>query len=101
MDTAIQQNQDTLDVRMSGKFTFSDHPIFRQIIEKMSDPNIRQIIFYMERIEFVDSAALGMLLLSHDEAEKNGKKIVISGIHGQVKKMFDAARLGTLFTLKE
>lgn len=101
MDIVIQENQDALDIRMSGKFTFIDHPVFRQIIEKMSDPNVRQIIFYMDRIEFVDSAALGMLLLAHDEAAKHSKKIVISGIQGQVKKMFDVARLGTLFTLRE
>lgn len=100
MDITSHKVHNPLDIRMSGKFTFSDHPHFRPVIEKISENDLRQIIFYMDKVEFVDSAALGMLLLTHDEAEKHNKKITISGATGQVKKMFNAARLGTLFNMQ-
>ncbi len=85
---------------MSGTFTFSDHQNFRVVLEKIADNNIRDIHLHMENIEFIDSAALGMLLLANDEADRFHKKVVIAGAQGQVKKMFDAARFGTLFTIR-
>lgn len=54
----------------------------------------------MRQVDFVDSAALGMLLLARDEAQKHDKKLIISGIQGQVKKMFTVARFDSLFSLQ-
>ena len=53
----------------------------------------------MKDVSFIDSAALGMLLLAHDEAKNNNKSISISGVQGQVKKMFDITRMNTMFTI--
>ena len=53
----------------------------------------------MAQVNFVDSAALGMLLLARDEAEKYRKQLVLRGAAGQVKKMFDMARFNMLFSL--
>lgn len=91
----------TYDVTLSGKFTFADHPEFRDILQKIGDSAIKRVVFHMQKVEFVDSAALGMLLLALDEAEKHHKGLVISGATGQVKKMFDMAQFNTLFTMND
>ena len=79
-------------VTMSGKFTFSDNGKFRTILEKISDPKIKQVSFYMSKVEFIDSAALGMLFFAHDEAAKHQKGLEIKDTVGQVKKMFELAK---------
>lgn len=99
MEIVKHLNQGTYDVTMSGQFTFTDHPEFRAILAKIGDKDVKQIIFNMRQVEFVDSAALGMMLLAHDEAEKHHKQLIISGATGQVKKMFDMAKFNTLFTM--
>lgn len=99
MEITKTLNLDTYDVTMSGRFTFNDHPEFREILQQMTEPAIRQIVLHMSQVEFVDSAALGMLLLANDEAEKHQKRLVISGAKGQVKKMFDMAHFNTLFSM--
>ncbi len=99
MDITTQTNKDILDVQMSGKFTFSDHQVFRPVLERMSAREIRSINFHMNEVEFIDSAALGMLLLANDEAGKHNKGINIVGAQGQVLKMFDMARFNALFTM--
>lgn len=84
---------------LSGTFTFNDHAAFRDVLTHMADSNIDELILHMNQVEFVDSAALGMLLLARDEAEKHHKKLIISGATGQVKKMFDMAKFGSIFTM--
>ncbi len=91
--------QGICDVTFSGRFTFSDHSKFRAILAQFSEKNVNQVIFHMAGLEFVDSAALGMLLLALDESEKHNKLLVITGATGQVKKMFEVARFDSLFMM--
>jgi anti-anti-sigma factor len=99
MEITKYLKQGVFDVTMQGKFTFNDHHEFREILQDMGSGEVRQIILHMSKVEFVDSAALGMLLLAADEAEKHQKHLMISGATGQVKKMFDMARFHKLFTM--
>lgn len=101
MEIICHLRDDTCDVMLNGKFTFADHPEFRAVLQYIADPNVRHVILRMARLEFVDSAALGMLLLANDEAKKHHKRLIISGANSQVKKMFNMARFNTLFTMTD
>ena len=80
------------EVTMLGRFTFTDNGKFRTILDKFSKPEIKHISFNMKEVSFVDSAALGMLLLARDEAAKYNKELKIKDTVGQVKKMFEIAQ---------
>lgn len=99
MEIVTHREQGICNVVLSGQFTFADHPGFRDILQEIAEVQVRQVILHMAKVEFVDSAALGMLLLALDEAHKHQKQLVISGATGQVKKMFDLSRFNTLFTM--
>jgi HptB-dependent secretion and biofilm anti anti-sigma factor len=99
MNMVQSLNAGTFNLTLSGKFTFADHPEFREILAKIGEDDVRQIVLQMSGVEFVDSAALGMLLLARDEAEKHNKSLILSGATGQVKKMFEMAKFSNLFTI--
>lgn len=99
MDITHNVDAGTLNIIMNGAFTFNDHPEFRGILQKIEDGEVQRVVLHMDGVNFVDSAALGMLLLLLDEAEKYRKSLVIRGATGQVKKMFDMARFNNLFTM--
>ena len=101
MEIVTHLKQGSYDVTLSGKFTFNDHPAFREILQQIEGEDVQQVVLHMAKVEYVDSAALGMLLLALDETEKHQKRLVISGATGQVKKMFDMARFNTLFSMVE
>lgn len=86
-------------VSMRGKFTFGDHNSFKHILELLTDPNLKQLELDFSEISFVDSAALGVILIAKDEAEKKGKQLVIFNPVGQVKKMFEISRFYDLFEI--
>ena len=100
MDVLQQVREETCDVALSGQFTFDDHPAFRAILQKIEEDGIQKIVFHMDKLDFADSAALGMLLLAHDAAMKKQKSLVIKGAVGQVKKMFALAHFQKLFTFE-
>jgi anti-anti-sigma factor len=101
MDVVQHMREGVYDVDMRGQLTFGDHRAFRRILKKIEESDdIRNVVFRMDKLDFVDSAALGMLLLVYDAVEKKQKKLVIRGAKGQVKKMFALAHFQRLFVLE-
>jgi len=89
----------TVEFLLSGKFTFSDHDSFRTIIEKIKDSNTKSVIIDFSGVDFIDSAALGMLLIAREEGDKYAVQISLRGAQGQIEKMFKVSKFDSLFTL--
>ena len=100
MDIIKRTESGTLHVRMSGRFTFADNQAFRELLNEIATNAVKAISFDMKELEFVDSAALGMLLLAHDECTKHSKgKINLQNASGQVRKMISIARFDQYFNI--
>ena len=92
-------NDDTT-VSISGEFTFTDHVAFKAIASRLLERQGTPIIIDLAKLEFIDSAGLGMLLIVREEADKAHRSLVLRGPCGQVKRMFDVTKFGTLFTVE-
>ena len=98
MNYTKNQTGTSCEVLIDGKFTFSDHSTFREIISLMKT-GISSISLDLSKLEFVDSAALGMFLLAREEAGKNGVTVTLKNPQGQVKKMFSVSKFESLFNI--
>jgi anti-anti-sigma factor len=58
------------------------------------------MVIDLSKLEFIDSAGLGMLLIARDEAKKAGRNLTLRGPQGQVKRTFSATKFDTLLTIK-
>lgn len=89
------------EIFLSGRFTFFDHQRFHEILSLFSDGKHQAITLNFQGVEFIDSAALGMLLLAKDEAEKHHVKLVLRKPVGQVAKMLHVAEFDSLFQMEK
>ena len=89
------------DVIFSGTFTFSDTMPFSEVINMVKTSAIGHFVFHINKLEFIDSSGLGMLLLARDAAKEQQKTLVLKGLQGQVKKVFEMACFGQYFTVNE
>lgn len=87
-------------VYISGEFTFTDHIAFKAIADRVFEGQGWPIVIDLSKLEFIDSAGLGMLLIVRDEANKAKRSLVLRGPHGQVKRMFAVTKFDTLFTVE-
>ncbi len=97
----VQLDSNAALVRISGEFTFTDHTAFKSLVERLFEVEGSAIVIDLSRLEFIDSAGLGMLLLARDEAKKANRGLILRGPNGQVKRMFDVTRFDTLFAVEE
>jgi anti-anti-sigma factor len=93
-------NQDGKSVIvMQGRFDFNAHREFREAVDRAvkEAPGVIQID--LEGVDYLDSSALGMLLMLRDKAKNAGKEVVLAGARGSVKQVIEIANFGKLFTL--
>lgn len=88
-------------IRVAGRFTFTDYTTFRAVVGDTLANKPKKLSFDLKDLEFLDSAALGMLLLARDEAGKIDASVAIRGASGQVERVLDVARFKTLFAFEE
>src|SRR4029077_21054592 len=97
----MQIDRDNGRIAVSGEFTFTDHGTFKRMITEMFETKGKAIVIDLSRLEFIDSAGLGMLLLARDEAKKANRVLVLKNPGGQVKRMFGVTKFVKLFTVEE
>lgn len=95
----LENGRSTLS--LSGRFDFHSHREFRAAYEKaLEEAAVREIEINFSEVDYLDSSALGMLLLLREKAEAIGKAVLLSGLQGTVKQVLDIANFGKLFTIQ-
>lgn len=96
MDYACQIFQEQLLVRLSGRLTFNNHADFRGMVREIQESAAPQVTIDLSGLTFIDSAGLGMLLIAREELLDADRSLTLRGAEGQVKRVFEVARLSQI-----
>jgi anti-anti-sigma factor len=95
------RNNASATLALEGRFDFNSHRDFRGAYDGLlGDPGVREIVVDFAKVDYLDSSALGMLLLLREKSESGGKSIVLTGLQGTVKQVLEIANFQRLFTIK-
>jgi anti-anti-sigma factor len=99
MQTQISFDQGRGRITMSGNFTFESHREFKQATTTVLEhPGLTEIELDFADVDYMDSAALGMLLLLNERA--SGRKVTLIHCKGTVKSVLDIANFGKIFEIR-
>lgn len=84
---------------LQGRFDFNAHREFREAVDQAVKEAASGIQVDLAGVDYLDSSALGMLLMLRDKAKGAGKEVVLANARGSVKQVIDIANFGKLFTL--
>ena len=88
----------SLRIAVAGRFDFSCHESFRSAYEDQEDI-CDQFVVDLTETEYLDSSALGMLLLLRDHGGGDGANIQIVGCNETVRKAFTISNFDQLFDI--
>lgn len=101
MDIQTAEQSGVFTAILSGRFTFNDNQNFRQFLRQIeSSQTLHTIRLECAGIDFIDSAALGMLLILHDTALEKGVRVMLCGAQGQFQRMIEISKFDLLFTIE-
>jgi anti-anti-sigma factor len=101
MDIQVTTGGSIATMNMKGRFDFSAHRSFKDAYDPLlNEKAITSLDISLAGVDYMDSSALGMLLLLHERAQAVGKEVVLSRANATVLQILDIANFKKLFTIR-
>ena len=92
------ENTGTVTISIRDRFDFNAHKEFRASYKE--HPSSPKYVINMQDVNYIDSSALGMMLLLREHALKNSGDVAITNCNANIKKILTIANFGRLFDIQ-
>ena len=101
MHTNVDTASGTVRIALNGRFDFSAHRAFKTSYDApLNSGDVRALEIDMSAVEYLDSSALGMLLMLKEKAGASNKAVALTNCRGAVKQVLDITNFGKLFPIR-
>ena len=98
ISTTVSESGDTVTISVAGKFDFQLYDEFRASYADTAGTGVAYVVD-LAATDYLDSSALGMLLLLREHAGGESSNIEITQASPEVRKILDVANFGKLFKI--
>lgn len=88
-----------LTIQVQGRFDFSSHREFRDAIRACPRKPQRYVVD-LRMTEYMDSSALGMLLLLREEAGGDSKSVYLRNANAEIRQVLTISNFQKMFVLE-
>lgn len=100
MDIVTMNLDNKATIRLSGRFDFNDHRVFKSTyVQILQQDKITTLEVDLGDVNYIDSSALGMLLLLREQALAAGKTVALVRPNKTVQQILEIANFGKLFNI--
>ncbi|QXI30099.1 MULTISPECIES: STAS domain-containing protein [Pseudomonas] len=98
VESAVSDNGRKLTISIKGRFDFGKHQEFRDSYERV-DTRPDSVVVDLKDATYLDSSALGMLLLLRDHAGGDSADIRVINSNSDVRKILAISNFDKLFDI--
>ncbi len=99
MQANVTVNEGNVVIRLQGRFDFNAHRDFREAVDTALANPATAIVVDFSGVEYLDSSALGMLLMLRDRAKGAAREVALTSCRGAVRQILDIANFSKLFSI--
>lgn len=97
---SLEPDNSTLRIEIDGRFDFTLHKDFREIYTNSnSNTKVSKYIIDLTATNYMDSSALGMLLLLREYAGGDSAQIEVTGCNSEIKEILEISNFDRLFKI--
>lgn len=98
INTNVVNNQVIVD--LSGGMYVEGAEILREKLIKHMEDGQKHFLIKMGQVDYIDSSGLGVLVSIHKRTRQCNGSLVITGVTGFVKELFELTRLDRVFDMQ-
>jgi anti-sigma B factor antagonist len=83
------QNRDGYRLRLIGELDLSNAGTFAEELERAQSAGSEEILLDIERLKFIDSTGLGVLVRATQWSEVNGRRLRVTKTTAEVTRLLD------------
>jgi HptB-dependent secretion and biofilm anti anti-sigma factor len=101
MRTTVERVNGKLTIKLQGRFDVSSHRAFRDSYASgLGAQDVHEFEIDLNNVEYLDSSALGMLLMLREKAQASNQSVTLANCSGTVKQILDVANFARLFSMR-
>lgn len=101
MQVDIQTRESLARIVLKGRFDFNSHREFRNSYDALlRNGALKELELDLAEVDYLDSSALGMLLLFRERANNAHKTIALVNCRGIVAQVLEVANFNKLFAIR-
>ncbi|MDD0974573.1 STAS domain-containing protein [Pseudomonas fontis] len=98
VEIALSQDGQDLTIKVKGRFDFGKHQEFRDAYERQGR-TFKSVVVDLKDATYLDSSALGMLLLLRDHAGGDSADVRVLNTSSDVRKILAISNFDKLFNI--
>lgn len=99
MAQVISIKDNTAIIMIDKDFNFETHKSFRNSIKESLESGVREIILDFKSVEYMDSTALGLLMVAKDTANEVECDIKLKSVAGYARKVLEMSSFDKKFSI--
>jgi len=101
MKITSEVHNHTVTLKLEGNFTYTQRKPFQELLKSVSVDPIEHIVIDLSQVAFLDSAALGLLMISHRQLQSEKRTMSLAHPQPTVRQIIELANLHKTIPLIE
>lgn len=101
MEIKVRDSDGVVILDIQGEIDLYNAPEIKKSIKDQTDANKKNIIINLEKVSYIDSSGIGVLISSLSQLRKIGGGLKITNVFASVKKVFELTKLTSFFDIYE
>lgn len=102
LEIHLERRGNVLLIRLEGELDHHTAETLRQKVEEQFENNeLKHIVFNLERLKFMDSSGLGVILGRYKRIKNLGGEMVVCAISPTIKRLFEMSGLFKIIRFEE
>ena len=101
MEYAINAAGAVATVKLSGRLTFKDHRAYRDLLTELLGHGAKTYEIDLSGVEHIDSAGIGMLMISKQKAEAANGDVVLVKPPATVRRVLEVAKIDEIIDIRD
>ena len=100
IDTTFNPEENMWNVTLIGELDVSSAEIFKKSLNELVDENSQNIKIDLDKLEYIDSTGLGVMVGVLKRLKVNGKGIYLNNPKSNVRKILEITGLDKIFNVE-
>ena len=101
MELKIRKSGESYIIDVNGEMDLYNSYRLKELVMRMLEKKVERFIINLENVDYIDSSGIGALIYICSTIKKMNLKLVITNIHGSVKKVIELTKLMGYFPITQ
>ena len=99
MDITIRESGEVVIMDINGEIDLYNAPDIKESIKAQIESGKTNIIINLDKVSYIDSSGIGVLISSLSNLKKAGGSLKIINVYASVRKVFELTKLTSFFDI--